>query len=820
MGWRTWGALLGWVCGVAAQLEQPALWSLIGYQVCLSGAALAGAVAWRTPGPWAWALTFSAGVCLGWGVTGWRAVDYASQALDSGLQGVTLDVSGHIDSLPQRGEDGVRFEFVPTAAHAAGRMVRLPDRLQLSWHPRGNTAMAAVSPPVVRVGEQWQFQVRLTRPHAPSNQHGFDRERWWWEHGIGAVGYVRSGPRDKAPQRMSGERRWTVDMARQWVSERIATQVADQRSAGVLAALVVGEQSAIDSDDWTLFRVTGVSHLMSISGLHVTMFAWLAVVAVGALWRKLAWRWPALAWWMPVQRAAGVGGIALAAAYAMFAGWGVPAQRTVLMLSIVVGLRLAGRQWPWPAVWLWALAAVLLLDPWSWLQAGFWLSFVAVAILFATDPGRQAGPRAAHQNGAIGLCRRVARSVLGMVREQGVVTVALTPLSLVLFGQVSVVGFAANLLAIPWVTLVVTPLALVGIGVVPAWDLAALAVHLLTAWLDWLAQWSWASVYRAVPPLGVGLLAVAGAVVLVLRLPWAIRLAGLMTLWPVLVWSPARPGQGEFEVVAWDVGQGAAILVRTAGHSLLFDTGPKYSSHSDAGQRIVVPTLRAMGERLDTVVVSHKDLDHAGGMEAVQAAWPQARWLSSFDAEPSRRCLAGQQWTWDGVVFEMLHPGPAHFDEHGGALLASNAMSCTLRISNARSSAWLSGDLDAAQETRLALANPELRATLLISPHHGSRTSSSPVLLNTLRPSWVVVQSGFRNRFGHPSPTVLTRYRERGIPWVNSPSCGAASWRSDAPQSMDCHRERKRRYWHERAQEAVEKPVEMPAAAGFWSRPG
>jgi competence protein ComEC len=281
----------------------------------------------------------------------------------------------------------------------------------------------------------------------------------------------------------------------------------------------------------------------------------------------------------------------------------------------------------------------------------------------------------------------------------------------------------------------------------------------------------------------------------------AIRLVGLMALWPVFVWSPSRPGPGEFEVVAWDVGQGSAILVRTASHSLLFDTGPKYSSHSDAGQRIVVPTLRAMGERLDAVVVSHKDIDHAGGMAAVQAAWPDARWLSSFDAAPDRHCLAGQQWNWDGVGFEMLHPSLQHFDEQGGARLNSNAMSCTLRVSNAAVSAWLSGDLDAEQETRLALANPELRATLLVSPHHGSRTSSSPVLLNTLRPSWVMVQAGFRNRFGHPSPVVLTRYRERGIPWVNSPTCGAASWSSDAPQRMVCQREIARRYWNDQEQD-------------------
>jgi competence protein ComEC len=803
MGWRTWGGLLGWVLGVAAQLEQRALWALEPYLLSILAAVLLAGLAFRWPRRSAWLPALLAGALLGWGLTGWRSVDHASQALAVDLQGVTIDVTGTVDALPQRGEDSVRFELVPLTALVRDRAVRLPDRLQLSWYGQGLSTGAVAVRPHVRSGEVWRFQVRLTRPHAPSNPHGFDRERWWWEHGIGAVGSVRTGARDTPPARLSEGQAWRVDRARQWVSERIAARVPDPRSAGVLAALVVGEQSAIDADDWTLFRVTGVSHLMSISGLHVTMFAWLAVLVMGVVWRKLAWHRPALAWWMPVQQAAGIGGIALAAAYAMFAGWGVPAQRTVLMLAVVVGLRLLGRQWPWPAIWLWALAAVLLLDPWSWLQAGFWLSFVAVAILFATDPGRQAGPvsQAAGSTPAeprsVSRLRRAMLKVGGLVREQGVVTVALTPLTVILFGQVSVVGFVANLLAIPWVTLVLTPLALIGIAVPPAWDLAAFAVHLLTLWLDALAQWSWAAVYRAIPPLGVGLLAAVGAVLLVVRLPLVVRLAGLMVIWPLAVWSPARPADGAYEVVALDVGQGSAILVRTASRSLLFDAGPRFSAHSDAGQRIVVPTLRALGEPLDTVVISHKDLDHAGGMEAVQAAWPAARWLSSFDTDPSRRCLAGQRWTWDGVLFEMLHPSPEHFDEQGQGLLSSNAMSCTLRISNAQTSAWLSGDLDAEHETRLALANPDLRATLLISPHHGSKTSSSPVLLNTLRPAWVVVQSGFRNRFGHPSPVVLTRYRERGIPWVNSPTCGAAIWRSDAPHTMRCHRETERRYWHD-----------------------
>jgi competence protein ComEC len=345
------------------------------------------------------------------------------------------------------------------------------------------------------------------------------------------------------------------------------------------------------------------------------------------------------------------------------------------------------------------------------------------------------------------------------------------------------------------VTLLITPLAMLGVALPPLWDAAALAVQGLGQVLQWLGQWPWAAVYRAVPPLPLALAALLGGLLLVLPLPRTLRSAGLLLVWPALLWTPARPPPGAFDLMAIDVGQGSAVLLRTASRSLLYDTGPRHGPDSDAGQRVVVPLLRALGERPDAVVVSHRDSDHAGGMEAVGAAWPQARWLSSFDADPARRCVAGQQWEWDGVRFEVLHPQPFHYGPDGRGLLDSNAMSCVLRVANSQHSAWLGGDIDAAQETRLALARPDERATLLLAPHHGSLTSSSPVLLNTLQPRWVLVQSGYRNRFGHPAPAVLERYQARGIAWVNSPDCGAATWRSTEPDTVHCQRQAQRRYW-------------------------
>jgi competence protein ComEC len=799
-------AWLGWVAGVALQLQQVTLWPARSYGATVLLGLLAGWLVWRrVPRKWPavtwWGLVCLAGFCLAWGQTGLRAAVYAERALAPEYEGVDIRVEGRVASLPQSTQDGLRFELAVSSAEMAGHAVRMPERLQLAWyrHARGKGAKkgakkgADTEMPPVHAGERWQLTVRLRSPHSASNPHGFDRERWWWEQGIGAVGYVRDGPRDAPAERLDPAPVYRVDRWREVVRDRIAHRLDDPRTAGVLAALVVGDQSAIETDDWNLFRITGVAHLVSISGLHVTLFAWVAMQFVGVLWRRLSRWWPAMALRLPAQQAAGWGGLLLACVYAVFAGWGVPAQRTVLMLSIFLGLRMLGRQWPWPHVWGLALAVVLWLDPWAWLQAGFWLSFVAVAILFSALPQ----VRSESDRPTPPPAWRRAPAMLGkLLKEQSVVTLALAPLSLLLFGQVSVVGLLANLLAIPWVTLVLTPLALLGVAVPWLWDGAALATQALMAWLDVLAQWPWAAVYRAVPPLWMGVVAAMGAWLLVMPWPWMLRMAGLLAVWPVLAWTPARPAPGEFEVLALDVGQGSAVLVRTASHSLLFDTGPRYGANADAGRSIVVPVLRAMGESPDAVVVSHRDSDHAGGAGSVRAAWPDARWLDSYGKNPSERCMAGQGWRWDGVAFDVLHPEPEDYDERGVGRLSSNAMSCTLIIRNERQAAWLSGDLDAARETRLALQQPELRADLLIAPHHGSRTSSSPVLLNTLQPQWVLIQAGYRNRFGHPAALILNRYRVRGIQWVSSPSCGAATWRSDQPQAVTCQRQLARRYWH------------------------
>ncbi|TWO73273.1 DNA internalization-related competence protein ComEC/Rec2 [Caenimonas sedimenti] len=778
--------------GPAFQIQQAGLWGAGTYAWLLTAALMAGLAAarWRGRSEWGIGFAFVAAALLAFSATGLRATHFSSQGLAPALEGRDLALTGVVSAMPHRSEAGVRFRMRVESASLAGAEVRVPPQVALGWYGgvlggEGRPELQR-QPAELRAGERWQMTVRLKAPHGHLNPHGFDYELWLWEQGLQATGYVRAGPADPRPQRIASTWQHPVEQLRQQVRDAIFARVEDRRLAGILAALVVGDQGAIERADWDVFRATGVAHLMSISGLHVTMFAWAAALAVRGLWRRST----RLCLRLPAQQAGLLGGMLLALAYAIFSGWGVPAQRTVWMLAAVGWLRLGARAWPWPHVWLLACATVVTVDPWALLQPGFWLSFVAVGVLFATDPGAASAPR--------GLPART----LALLREQWIVTLALTPLSLLLFGQVSLVGMLANLVAIPWVTLVVTPLGLAGVVIPVAWDGAAAALAVLASALGWLAQLPFATLSTAAPPVWAGVAGVLGGTLLAMRWPPAWRAMGLPLLLPVLLWQPARPPPGEFELLAADVGQGNAVLVRTATHTLVYDAGPAYSRESDAGQRVVVPLLRALGETVDTIVLSHRDIDHTGGAPAVLGMQPQARLVSSLEdghpllaGRPAARCETGQGWEWDGVRFEVLHPAAADYR----AGVKPNTVSCVLRIANGRRQALLAGDIERAQEEALLTRGASaLRADILLVPHHGSKTSSSTAWLAAVRPTTALVQAGYRNRFGHPAPEVVQRYSAQDIALIESARCGAARWRSARPEAVDCERVTARRYWHHR----------------------
>ena len=889
---------VGWVIGTALQLQQASLspWTDLALTAacCLAWAVVAlrwesraspssatsagprGRVAgfprgaWRVWTAWIWRLLL--GAALAWCVVGLRASWTLSERLPAALEGQDLDVVGVVAAMPQRSESGLRFRVEVSSAKLRGRAVQLPPQVYLAWYGGSASAIdglnAQQAVPPLQAGERWQWRVRLKAPHGHMNPGGFDYELWLWEQGLQATGYVRTGAHDPAPVRLAQTASHPVEWLRQSVRDAILARFAfDHTSAtspsavdaiegprraklaGIVAALVVGDQNAIDRSDWDVFRATGVAHLMSISGLHVTLFAWFASAVLGALWRRTAlwgWRW-CLLW--PAPHVAAVGGLLLAGAYALFSGWGVPAQRTVWMLAALVLLRLSGRTWPWPWIWFGVLAVVVVVDPWALFQAGFWLSFVAVGVLFAAGPAAMAPPALpAQPHGAehkqvladaerekpdrSSLVRLSARfraqrqtmhqfrgwlgrwnGLRDLVREQWVVTWALTPLSILFFGQISVVGLVANLLAIPWVTLVVTPLAMAGVVWPPLWSMAVWALSPLQWLLGWMAALPWASAHVALPPLELGLLALLGGFVMALPWPWALRCLGLALWLPALAWQPPRPAMGHFEILAPDLGQGNAVLVRTAQHSLLYDAGPRYSVESDAGHRVVVPLLRRLDLSLDRLVLSHRDSDHTGGAAAVLALQPGLPLLSSLELEHpllrartaanglAQRCEAGQSWQWDGVRFEVLHPLAQ--DYLPGA--RSNSLSCVLRIGNGVQTALLVGDIEAAQEAALlarTVAQPGslrangLHADLLLVPHHGSKTSSTAAFIDAVSPRWAWVQAGYRNRFGHPAAEVVARYRARGIAVVDSAHCGAMQWHSAQSARTQCERALSRRYWH------------------------
>jgi len=806
--WLLPWALCGYVGGTALQLQQRALWP---WPLYMLGLLLAVGLWWsvhRRPLCWRRVGVCLAAALLAVGWCGVRATVFLAHALDPAWEGRDVRITARVAAMPQWQDGNLHLRLAVETAQGVEDVhasVRLPPLVDVAWYASGFRGGKRAPLPSVHAGERWQFTVRLKAPHGARNPHGFDYELWLWEQGVQATGYVRDGARDTPPTRLGSTWWHPVEQARERVRDAIAQRFARSndvrylRAAGVVAALVTGDQRAIARADWQVFRTTGVAHLVSISGLHISMFAWLAAAVVGRLWHCSAW----CCLMLPAPTAALVGGVLLAMAYAVFSGWGVPAQRTVCMLLTVALLRLSGKRWPWPHVWLLAAAVVLVVDPWALLQAGFWLSFVAVAVLFAA-----AAPDAREGDEPRGWQRMLA-SILDLLRAQWVITLALTPLTLLLFGQVSIVGFVANAVAIPWTTLAVTPLALAGVLCPPLWDWAAWCAQWQSSGLYWLAAWPWAQAIVPIAPLGIGMVAIVGGWLLALRLPWSVRLLGVPLLLPALFWQPARPAMGQFDVLAVDVGQGQAALVRTAHHSLLYDTGPRYSSRSDAGERVLVPLLQALGERLDTVVLSHGDSDHIGGVHAVHAQQPQAALHGSIEAvHPLHKryaiapCAQGQQWEWDGVQFEVLHPPPWYVAPN------RNAQSCVVRITAAPDArggtvaALLTGDIERAQELALVRAAKDgditLTANMLLVPHHGSKTSSSAVFLDTVQPGVAVVQAGYRNRFGHPATPVLQRYAQRDIAVVQTPACGAATWQSSQPNNVHCQRETRRRYWHHR----------------------
>lgn len=786
------GAILAFVAGACwlqtrAQLPPP------GYLAIALGAALLLCALRR------YAASVLAAAILGATWAAWLAHVALAEELPRAQEGRDLAVIGTVDSLPHEFDGGTRFNLRVERILTPG--ARVPSRIAISWYGQA-TAPERAGPP--GPGERWQLVVRLQRPHGNANPHGFDYEAWLLEQGVRATGYVRpAGPRNVRLDAFVPRPGHVVERARAALRRHIMHQLEGRPYAGVIVALVIGDQRGIAQSDWDVFNRTGISHLVSISGLHITMIAALAAWAVSNLWRRSFFvEGAALPLRLPAQKAAALAGALVALLYVLLAGSGVPAQRTFTMLAVVAAALWMGRVVALSQVLCLALAAAVLLDPWAVLGAGFWLSFGAVAaILYATQ-------------GRVSASAGWRRSLGMAARTQYAVTVGLVPLTMLLFSQVSLVGPLANAVAIPVVGLFVTPLALLG-AVLPAplagWVLvlAHRAVELLAMGLGWLAASPLAVLHAPAPQPWMFALALAGTAWMLAPRGWPRRWAGLAAWAPMLAQLPSAPPAGSFAVTAFDVGQGMALLVETEDHRLLYDTGPRYAPGADAAGRILLPYLRGRGiGKLDALVVSHSDLDHAGGARSLLDGVAVAVVHSSLAgahpvvraARRHSRCTAGRHWTWDGVRFDMLGPTPESYLEDG---LKSNARSCVLRVSARGKAMLLAADIEAAQEAQLLQRMPgplrgRLRADVLLAPHHGSGTSSSAAFLAAVEPSFGIFQVGYRNRYRHPKKEVYERYGGLGIRRLRTDESGAVTLRFGETLEVSEWRSERRRYWHSR----------------------
>ncbi|MBN8945586.1 MAG: DNA internalization-related competence protein ComEC/Rec2 [Rhodanobacter sp.] len=755
-------ALLAGVLLVQAWPRLPSVW------ICLPLIVLALAWAWRCP-RWRWLCALPLGVA--WAL--WCGTQAMQARLPRALEGRDVLVVGSLDGLPLARTDASRFTLRVESAQLDGRPLALHGLLTVSWY-EGAPPLAPCT--------RWRLLLRLKRPRALLDPGSTDSERSALERGIVATGYVRE---DEGNRRLPGPR-WCVDGTRAAIARGIAARVHDPHDAALLRAFAVGDTRGLDQQDWAVARANGVSHLIAISGFHV------GVAAVFGVW--LAWLvyalWPPAALRLPRPQAQAAAALLFAVVYSALAGFGLPTVRTLLMIAVVALARCSRRGSSGAQSLALAMIAILLADPLAVLAPGFWLSFVGVAFLILCLQAQGRGWRAFLHELSAG---------------QLLMTVALLPLTLWFFGQASLVGALSNLVAVPVVSFVIVPCALFGMLLLllcpplaaPVLWLAARIVHAQWWLFERMATWPGAHWYLPAVQLHALLLAVVGALWMFMPRGVPLRWLGAVLFLPLLLPPRSTPADGAFRLWVLDVGQGLAVLVRTHDHLLVYDTGARYPSGFDLGEAVVLTAIHALGvPRVDTLMISHGDNDHAGGAQTVAEAFPRARRLAGEPARmrvPMQQCAAGQAWQWDGVRFRVLSPAPGGGDR-------DNDSSCVLLVEGRGGRVLLPGDISSKVEPAVAAAVGAGLPPVLVVPHHGSKTSSGAAFIAALRPSLALVSAGWRNRFGHPRAEVLARYAEAGVPLFNTAVEGAVEVEFPAdgtPRRQPGWRRQQPRYWRE-----------------------
>lgn len=697
-----------------------------------------------------------------------------SWELPSNWEGKTILVRGIISNIPDNTPENTSFLLSAKKIQYENKMKSARGQIRLNWrHPDT----------ILKVGDEWQFQVHLKKIHGLMNPGGFDYEAFALQEGIRAHGYVI---KSEANKRLSYHfYSHPIDRIRQFLQEKILKNLPETNTSPWIVALSIGERHGIKPENWEVLRNTGTNHLMAIAGLHIgLMSGFLASVTIW-IWRCI----PRFTLWLPAQHAGAIAALLMALIYSAMAGFSIPTQRACVMLSIFLVILLVRRKIVAWYAWSIALLFVLVLNPLTVLSESFWLSFAAVATIIYGVSGRLA-PK--------GLWWKWGRI-------QWVIAVGLIPLSIGLFQQFSLISFLANSISIPWVGFLVVPLCLFGSFLVAFSDkaggfilvLADKILNIMWNILTYLSQLKWASWYQIVPDYGIVLAACLGVILLLLPKGMPGRYLGIIWFLPLFFYHSRTPKLGEVWLTLLDIGQGLSAVVQTQNHFLVFDTGPKLSANYDMGESVLVPFLRSQqAKKIDLLIVSHGDNDHIGGSAALLKHFPVSAIKTSvpekFPLNQASYCLRGQSWEWDHIHFEFLYPTQEK-------LHLGNNSSCVLRITNHNKSILLTGDIEKLAEQELINSIPDqLAANILIAPHHGSKTSAVEGFLRTVSPDYVLFPIGYRNRYHFPHNSVLQKYTDLGTKQINTASAGAIQFsiEKDALSIPKLYRVSHHHYWN------------------------
>ena len=698
-----------------------------------------------------------------------------SSELPKEYESQDLTVVGVVSSLPERDENRQRFAMDVSELIYAGQSITGPKKIRLSWY----RSDAEVLP-----GDTWRLLVRLKRPHGFMNPGGFDYEAWLFQHRIRATGYVRFADENVLVARPASS--VSFDRVRYAIKKNLNTLLADSKLAGVIHALTIGDKSQINADQWEVFRRTGTNHLVAISGLHIALVAGFSFF----LWRYLWGSSVCLSRIMPAQKSASLFALLMAFCYAGLAGFAIPTQRALVMIAVILGAVFFNRRFLLSQVLAIALLAVLLFDPLSVLSGGFWLSFFAVAMIFYV------------------LSARLGRLTYwrSWFLVQLAITIMLMPLLLLFFQQFSMISPIANFIAIPWLSFVVVPLSLFG-AVISLFSLeiakpflvfADINMKVLWGILEWLSTRPLHSWVQHTPPLWTVIIAFVGIACLFAPRGFPGRWLAILWLIPLFLAKPDSPQWGEMGFTLLDVGQGLAVIVRTQNHTLVYDTGPKFSAHFNTGEAVVIPYLRYLGiPKINTLMVSHGDSDHRGGVTSILNQLLVDQFLtadlSRFPQHQAQPCRAGQSWDWDGVSFTVLNPEEHRTDQ------SANDISCVLRVATRSMSLLLTGDIEINSEQQLLKNYPGLiAADVLVVPHHGSKTSSSIEFIDAVSPAIALYSLGYKNRYGFPAAEVKMRYQARNITTYETAKHGAIvlKWDVSSGYRVQLTRAHEKKYWH------------------------